>query len=131
MTFVEFFFLKKIYLNSVWQESGILRTTPEVNKTDDFADGAPLSLAPCKLTMLFSSRSGCEKGHPIGKAFPTGRLRVSSIVATVLLLPHGPDWCVPALFSWRIIGIIEWHVVLRAKPKSNGSIVWAILPFGC
>lgn len=31
-------------------------------------------------------------------------------------LPHRPDWCVPALFSWRIIGIIEWHVVLRAKP---------------
>lgn len=46
-------------------------------------------------------------------------------------LPHGPDWCGPALFSRRIIGIIEWHVVLRAKPEPNGSFVWAILPLGC
>lgn len=30
-------------------------------------------------------------------------------------LPRGLDWCVPALFSRRITGIIEWRVVLRTK----------------
>lgn len=39
---------------------------------DDFQD-----YTPCMLTMLFSSRSDCEKSCPDGKTFPTGQHRES------------------------------------------------------
>lgn len=61
-----------------------------------------------------SSRRDSAMGSPLSRPPPS--------------LPHGLDWCVPALFPGRITGIIERHVVLRAKLEPNGSIVWVLLP---
>lgn len=109
MTLVVIFYsiLSILYLCSAWQKSGILCNIQKVNETDDFADDAPLCSAPCMLTMLVSSRSGCEESRPVGEAFPTGRLRVSGIVAS----PHpaAPPPPTRAWLMWPCIVFQEDH----------------------
>lgn len=47
----------------------------------------PLSFTPYILTMLFSSRSGCEKSCPVGNVFPMGQHHGSIIVPPATLSP--------------------------------------------
>lgn len=81
----------------------------------------PPTSSPCcslpgqavKRAILLRTSSGRDSttGRPLSPLPPT--------------LPHGLHWCVPALLSRRITGIIECCFKGRAQP--NGSIVWGLL----
>lgn len=115
------------------EDSGSIK---DIMKTDDFAVNPPphpFSFTPRNLAMLFSSSSGWEKieqSHwehlPNGTA-PRGHHCASAAPP----LPHRPDWCVPALFSRWIIGIIEWRVVLRAELQPKRLHCDRLPPLGC
>lgn len=57
----------------------------------------PPSLTPHLLTMLFSSRSGCEKSRPVKNVFRTGQHHGTAIVPSAAHLPPRASLMCPSI----------------------------------